>query len=302
MEPDRIGDRIRTLFSSTPGRATVIAPFIKVNALRSLLSILPTSTYVRCVTRWLPQDIAQGVSDLEVLDIIEERGNSTLTLVDNLHAKIYIADDTCLVGSSNVTSTGFGDTQHGNLEVLVETNVDDPGVATTLDEIEQRERVATRELADRLRMAVEHSLASHIALSPLSDWIPFSFKPERAYSLYSQNDSRALVDMLIEADRIVLQDVFNANIMPGKSESEFSEHIREKLAQIPEAGSLLRDSVDKSITSEDLYDHFSQYDVEGFSERDLWRAFVNWMTYFFPDDLMKQEITEIALRRAHRII
>ena len=34
------------------------------------------------------------------------------------------------------------------------------------------------------------------------------------------------------------------------------------------------------------------------SPNDLWVAFVNWMAYFFSDRVMKQEIAEIALRRA----
>ena len=37
---------------------------------------------------------------------------------------------------------------------------------------------------------------------------------------------------------------------------------------------------------------------DDFSPSDLWTAFVNWMAYFFPDRVMKQEIAEIALRRA----
>lgn len=37
---------------------------------------------------------------------------------------------------------------------------------------------------------------------------------------------------------------------------------------------------------------------DDFSPSDLWTAFVNWMAYFYPDQVMKQEIAEIALRRA----
>ena len=34
------GDRIRTLFKGSVNRATVVAPFIKVDALRSLLDVI----------------------------------------------------------------------------------------------------------------------------------------------------------------------------------------------------------------------------------------------------------------------
>ena len=30
----------------------------------------------------------------------------------------------------------------------------------------------------------------------------------------------------------------------------------------------------------------------------LWLAVVNWMAYFFPDEVMKQQIADVALRRA----
>ena len=35
-----------------------------------------------------------------------------------------------------------------------------------------------------------------------------------------------------------------------------------------------------------------------FSTGDLWIAFVNWMVFFFSAQVMKQEIAEVALRRA----
>jgi len=38
--------------------------------------------------------------------------------------------------------------------------------------------------------------------------------------------------------------------------------------------------------------------TDDFSTNDLWLAFVNWMAYFFPDQVMKQQIAEVALRRA----
>ena len=76
---------------------------------RSLLDVIPTATHLHCVTRWLPQEVAAGVSDPEILDMLEERGNFTLSLVDRLHAKLYIAGERCLAGSANVTLAGLGE-------------------------------------------------------------------------------------------------------------------------------------------------------------------------------------------------
>ena len=50
----------------------IIAPFIKVEALTSLLEVVPSTSHLRCVTRWLPREVADGVSDPEVFDVLEE--------------------------------------------------------------------------------------------------------------------------------------------------------------------------------------------------------------------------------------
>ena len=116
------GSRIRALFENTEDDVSIIAPFIKIDALRSLLKVVPSGIHLRCVTRWLPEEVAIGVSDLEILDLLEERGNFSLALVDSLHAKLYIAGDRCLVGSANVTLAGLGEGgDSNNIEILVDT-------------------------------------------------------------------------------------------------------------------------------------------------------------------------------------
>ena len=46
------------------------------------------------------------------------------------------------------------------------------------------------------------------------------------------------------------------------------------------------------------HSHLELLAAGDFSTNDLWLAFVNWMAYFFPDEVMKQQIAEVALRRA----
>ncbi len=41
---------------------------------------------------------------------------------------------------------------------------------------------------------------------------------------------------------------------------------------------------------------------DDFSTDDLWLAFVNWMAHFFPDKVMKQQIVEVASRRAQMLL
>lgn len=288
------GDRIRALFSGAQGEVSIIAPFIKVGALISLLEVVPPDTHLRCVTRWLPREVAAGVSDPEVLDVLEERGKFTLTLVDSLHAKLYIAGDDCLAGSSNVTLPGLGETSDGNIEVLVATTIQDPGVASTLGDIAEAERPATRALAEATRRLAD-SLAQPAA-EPGGEkpWFPHSRRPEHAFRLYS----RPPTGFLVEADRVLLSDVAGSNVPPGLEQQGFRTEIRTLLATIPLAEALLDTTEDVTLTRADAQSHLDLHAVGDFSTNDLWLAFVNWMAYFFPDQVMKQEIAEVALRRA----
>ena len=295
MAGDTQGARIRALFEYADGDVAVIAPFIKVDALRSLLEVIPEALHLRCVSRWLPREIAAGVSDPEVLDLLEERGNFSLSLVDRLHAKLYIAGDRCLVGSANVTVAGLGEGGVGsNIEVLVEAAINDPGVAATLEAIAEAERAATTSMARAARRLAD-SLANSTTLADASDvhWFPRSRRPEQVYRFYV-DPPKGFVGA---ADRVLFADLANSNVPPGLDEQRFKDSIRSLLAAIPPAETLLEASEDMTLTRADASSWLETITGDEFSSNDLWIAFVNWMAYFFPDRVMKQEIAEIALRR-----
>lgn len=294
------GSRIRALFENTEDDVLIIAPFIKIDALRSLLKVVPSGTHLRCVTRWLPEEVAIGVSDPEILDLLEDRGNFSLTLVDRLHAKLYIAGDRCLVGSANVTLAGLGEGgDSNNIEILVDTTIDAPGVAETLEEISNTERPATRagaqiirRLADRLTASASSTVAIEIS------WFPISRRPQDAYLFYSQSPS----GYIKAADRILLDDLARANLQSDLEEDEFRSAIRSLLQKIPIAESFLETTEDTTLTFADTHSYFKEIAGDHFSPNELWLAFVEWMAHFFNDQVMRQEITEIALRRAQILI
>ena len=299
MDGDTQGARIRALFESATGGIAVIAPFIKTDAMRSLLDVIPAEMHLRCVTRWLPREVAAGVSDPEILELLEERGNFNLSLVDRLHAKLYIAGERCLAGSANVTLAGLGEGGDSrNIEVLVEATLTDPGIAATLAEITRAERPATRVMAQtarRLADSISTSTTSVVALE--APWFPGSRRPEYAYQFYTQPP----VGYAGAADRVLLADLANSNIQPGLREDEFQAAIRSLLAAIPIAETLLEASNDTTLTRADTHTYLETIAGDEFSTNDLWLAFVNWMAYFFSDQVMKQEIAEIALRRAQHL-
>ena len=289
------GERIRALFRNAKERVEIIAPFIKTQALESLLDVVPSEIQLRCVTRWLPGEIAAGVSDPEILDVLEERGNFTLTLVDNLHAKIFIADEKCLAGSSNVTLSGLGETTNEvNVEVLVTSTIHDPGIASTLAEVAQIERLATRMHAEAARRFADSFLTEPSPDVSKLYWFPRSRRPDRAYRLYSQPPD----GYIVEADRLLLTDLAATNFQPGKTEEEFHHEIRSLLAEIPLAAAILSATEDTDLTLSDALSQIEYFAIDGFTPNDLWNAFVEWMAHFYYDQVMKQQITEVALRRA----
>ena len=274
---------------------TIVAPFIKVNALQSLLDAISPTVPLRCVTRWLPREVAAGVSDPEILDVLEGRGDFTLSLVDHLHAKLYIAGDRCLAGSSNVTLAGLGEGIDQNIEILVETRTDDPAVVATLDEISEVERPATRAMARAARRLADCvTTATTLPSDRDTPWFPTGRRPKHAYRVYTKpaDERQGTVD------RMLLADLARANLPAGLGENEFRARVRALLAAIPIADNLLKDTEDVTITRADVHWYLEPLAGTDLSIRDLWIAFVDWMAYFFPDRVMKQEVAEIALRRA----
>lgn len=296
--PDRTqGERIRTLFREA-SHATIIAPFIKTDALRSLLDVIPARASIRCVTRWLPAEVAAGVSDLEVLDVLEERGAQELLLADRLHAKLYIADNHCLAGSANVTLSGLGETNDaGNIEILVDTDLDDLGVAAVLRSIESDAISATRAIADAVRRLAE-VLPEAPPLAFTSVWHPVSRHPEQAFRLYRNPPS----GFLSAANRMLLADIARSNLSPGLDELEFRLAVRALLGAIPIAAKFLNSTRAELLTRADASSYLESVTTTDYSSQDLWTAFVRWMSHYYDDIVMAQEISEIALRRARLLI
>lgn len=290
------GERIRLLFEHVEDDVVIIAPFIKMDALRSLLNVIPVSSHLRCVTRWIPREVAQGISDVQVFDALAERGNATVSLVDNLHAKMYIAGERCLVGSANLTLAGLGERgEHSNIEVLVETDTQDLGILSTLDQIALVERIATREIAESARLLAE-SLSGMVTLQNQRTlpWFPGSRTPEQAFRVYSIPQT-GFVSM---AERILRRDVALSDIQPGLDDSQFRDAIRELLYTIPIAQRILDSADDTFLTVADAYPGLQGMIEDQFSAEDLWQSFVKWMAWFFPEKVMIQERTELTLRRA----
>ena len=272
----------------------VVAPFIKVNTFRSLIAAVPEECHIECVTRWLPREVAAGISDPEVYEVLSSRGNGSVFLVDNLHAKLYIANEECLVGSSNVTQRGLGEGADSNIEVLVRTTTSDPGVRATLAAIRGVRRVATGEMVDSVKrlagsLSVWTESKGAEGLDPR--WVPRSLRPREAYRMYS----RPTTGFVRAADQVLLADVAGADCQPGLRRTEFEQGIRGSLSRIPIIQEFLEQG-EGMLRCVDAYEYLGRHASQEYSVETLWRALVAWTTHFLPDQLISHEISEVALR------
>ena len=217
-----LSDRIQRLFTSAQDDVVVIAPFIKWGALQPLLDVVPNGLAVRCATRWRSREVAAGVSDPEVIYLLGAREKSDLYLVDNLHAKLYIAGDDCLVGSANVTYSGLGtgNLEKHNIEVLVEAKVHDPAVDATLKEIAKAERLATEGMA-RTVIGMAQALweGERAKMTPVTGgWFPRSVRAFDAFRTYNS----AGTGVVTASGRLVLEDIARGNLQPGLTIEELA--------------------------------------------------------------------------------
>ena len=256
-----LGTELEKLCAEARNEVLLVAPFIKAPVLEKLLNEIPLDVPLRCVTRWFPEEIVAGVSDLEVWSLIKERPNSSLWLRPDLHAKYYRADEQCLVGSANLTAKALGWSNQSNLELLVTITAQEPSIKTfetklltgcvPVDEDLFEQISATVKL-----LAEQHpdSLARSLSIVELKEenlttnnlvavdaWLPTLRNPEDLYLAYS-----GLTEKLSTASKIAaLTDLRSLTIIPNLSQKVFQAYIGTLLLQKP-----IIQKVDRALRAE----------------------------------------------------
>lgn len=168
------------------------APFIKVGAFSVIMSAVPKGVALDVVTRWRPEEVAAGISDLAAYDVARSRENTSFRLLDALHAKLYVADDGCLVGSANLTGAALGWSDRPNIEVLVTASTSDQPIAQLLTRLAHAEP-ATLAIRDEIAaLAAGIQTVSLLPDEPAAidvsarrvTWLPRCAAPEKLFSIY----------------------------------------------------------------------------------------------------------------------
>ena len=283
-----LGEDVVAILVNAKRDALIVAPFIRTRALDMLLSHIPVGTQTTVVTRWRPTDLLMGVADLDVYDATVSKGAS-LYLRYDLHAKLFAADDRCLVGSANVTDTALGWRSPENLELLVTVSRSEPEVARFEERLFKGAIRATAALRDRLAAFLDSYQAPQLLLPDFvhetsgqlqPDWIPRIRNPEELFSAY--NGSTDVGRAALHAMR---EDLSQIGIAPGMSEAMFREWIAAAISQTPLIQTVVYHIEQKGeVTEPDVAAFLREFDIDAevFRPRVVLENLERWLTCFFP--------------------
>lgn len=284
------GERLKALLQEAKHCVVLCAPFIKAKILETLLSVVPSDVSVRVITRWRAAEVAAGISDLEVLQIANERPKTELRLLDELHAKLYVADDQCLVGSANLTATALGWTERSNIELLVPAKPTDSDISRLLERLDGSEP-ATEEILSEIqkRAATINVAVFDEGLEFTGDvdarrlaWLPRCAAPDRLYNIYQNSATTVVVEGTREDGLADLKDLLVRN---GLSRQDFNSDVRKALLLMPAFARVVNQVpqglADKSGIGlvEDARPDLAREDAQA-----QWRIIRDWIEVFFADE------------------
>lgn len=240
------------------------APYIKVGALRKLLQMIKAEIHIVCVSRWTPEDVITGATDIQVKRTVEEIGG-TFRLYPSLHAKYYRFDDRTFVGSANLTQAALGYARGANLEILCP-----PGKEFNASRFEQELIVESRLVSDE-EMSTWEALLQLPRDKPFhfgveeSNWRPFTRDPEYVWLAYAGTP-----EQIIDAEQLplALEDLRRMRVPLGLSRETFNLCVRACLLSCPFVNAVLQ----HNGHSDDEEFRLQIASTWGISERDAARA------------------------------
>lgn len=283
--------QVRRLLAGAERRAVVAAPFIKADALQRVLHAVPAGAGLTVYTRWRVDEVAAGVSDPQILEAVEARGGE-VWLCDELHAKVFVADDRALVGSANVTAAALGLSRRPNLELLQPVNSSEVVVELFLAELRMRSRRATAAEAEAvLAKAAELAAAAPAELMATPDadeaqavearpWFPGFRSPDRLYGLATDPD---WVRQAKPSDP-ALQDLLALQVDASDGEAAFDAAVRGRLR----AAEVVR-NLDGLLAEPQRFGALTDWlrtvmpEADHRQRQEAGQTLIRWLTYFDPE-------------------
>lgn len=291
-----IGKCLSDLFTSARENIIIVAPFIKKNTMEFLLEKVNTNVFVTCVTRWKPDEIVAGACDLEIWPLLKERSKSKLFLVPNLHAKYYRVDNTCIIGSANVTDSALAFHSKVNIELMIEIPMNDhlrifendlfTFTVEVDDYIYENFLKIVEEIKSNYNNLIMFKEPSHIddyfvvQHKESRFWFPSLRYPQDLYKIYT-NNTQELTRRTIQAG---LNDLYYLDIPAGLRKENFKEYIGIMLLQQP-----LIKLIDEYAIEPRRFGAMRGYikklffsQVIGINATIVWQTLMRWLLFFLP--------------------
>lgn len=288
----KLGDNLLAACSKCRKEAVLVAPFMKGQALTSIVEALPASASLICLTRWRLEEIYAGASDLDCWRIISSRPNSRLMLLNNLHAKYFRFDQSAYLGSANLTRAALGWSRRPNLEALVEFDT----TTYTVDTFEKALFVGASEVTYEMWIKFKGLLEAFadgkppVQLAPLEtaaldipetnqfdSWYPHSRSPEILYKVYAGDTDAASRDGLTAARA----DLIELDLPINLSEVAFSNLIRSRMATM-----LVLVKLDTFLVIDRRFGEIRSWLATQLGIKDAtdeWQRLMRWLLFFMPD-------------------
>ncbi|MCY3869111.1 MAG: phospholipase D family protein [Gemmatimonadetes bacterium] len=302
-----LGADLLNIIRSAKDSLFLAAPYIKITTLQKVVDeISSNSISLTCVTRWLPEDIAAGACDLEILDVIEGFPGGKLLVHPHLHAKYYRGDSRCLVGSANLTSRGLGWTTPANVELLLELPVDFDSLTQWETALLDAAIPATQELQENIRHEADRLLSNgalpHLpeidqnnnAAAPASQWVPRCPTPEYLWDVYI---GQGLDKMVTSAWEAAQKDLTVLSVPEGLTKNLFVSYITSIFKQMPiiaEIDGLASNGLSDSQAQMFLEDRLGEaapYPIDR-----TWRVIKTWFTYFLQQTYRLEVEQEVLVK------
>lgn len=302
------GEALLALVKGATKDLVLVAPFIKKPSIERVFAAIPDSVrVVTCVTRWLPEDIAAGVCDLEIFDVATARPGATLYVHPHLHAKFFRSGENCLVGSANLTFRALGWVTPSNLELLVPLRSDHPGLAEWEAGLMQASVPATAELRDRIAAQAKEKSAitgQDYARAEVGQetsdgaapalWVPACPVPDRLWLVYNGRGEDTMVTSAFNAAQADLQAL---SLPAGLSKQLFEAFVAGILHSLP-IFKEVEVRATAGLTDNQAHEFLTQALAQPLPAppEQIWRTLKAWITHFFPGSYRLEVGQEVLVK------
>jgi hypothetical protein len=300
-----LGDELVKASVTAQGEVVLAAPFVKEAAFSRVVDGLSDRTSLVVVTRWAPEEIAAGVSDLEIWPLVKARPRSALLLRSNLHAKYYRFDERVWTGSANLTDMALGWSASPNLELLVEQS------AVEMATFEAVLRQGCLQVDDEVYRALQAAVdtlprqAMTVVPNPTREddgdkalWFPRTLQVQRLFDCYRGNENVVIASVFRDG----VKDLNDLEVPEGLNEPEFKELIAARLFQLTITG-VLDYEARTAVTRERGADLLVSLGLaDGNDALDRWDVLAAWLVHFLPSRFrLKSTLAGPALDRSQRV-